>query len=265
MKRSQYPLPPAPSERIISSIKLDIISSENLYDVPESLDMVTVRDLDEKRTFTFQIDHSEENVPSYVETFASNVSPNTSARVTNFSDGKVHNLVLCNVKRRRRLDSIASLEDRVEEAAYLRDIGNACFRAADYERALRRYEESLRCVDYCHVLFHDSSALPSADLATLLSLLNTAACHLKLKNYQETINFCNRALELDQDNAKAYFRRGCAYIHLRYLSKARCDLNRAEKLDSNVTKRVQKKLRLITEMEREDKAKFKKAFAGVFG
>ena len=168
-----------------SSIKVEILTAgEKSYNVPEALDLVTVRDLDRKRTFEFRIDNPEESIPPYVEYFARHVSQNTIANVTD-SEGNIYRLLLEDVKRRPCLDAMTRLEDRIVEAKYRRELGNTCFRASLYEVALRRYEESLRCTDYCHVLFHDSSDLPSADRETLFSFLNAAACHLKLKNYEE--------------------------------------------------------------------------------
>lgn len=38
--------------------------------------------------------------------------------------------------------------------------------------------------------------------------LNVAACHLKLGQHYETVRACEKALEIDHDNVKAYFRRG---------------------------------------------------------
>ena len=274
---NQYKLPkPECGASLPSSItKMEIVTSgEKSYDVPEPLDVVTVSDLNEKRTYEFTIDDDREQkisgsgiwkpVPLCIRHFARHVSKNTEANVVD-SEGKKYSLRLDNVKRRPRLDEMTRLEDRIEEANYRREIGNGSFRAALYEVALRRYEESLRCVDYCHVLFHDSSALPSADREALLSLLNAAACHLKLKNYEDTIEFCNRALDLDRDNAKAHYRRGSAYFHSGQMDKAQKDLNRALELDPSVEKPVRKKLKSISKLERQRKAKMRKAFAGAFG
>ena len=266
MKQYKLPEPECGSSLPSSITKMEIVrSGEKSYDVPEPLDVVTVSDLDEKRTYEFTIDDDrEEKVPLCIRHFARHVSKNTEANVVD-SEGKKYSLRMDNVKRRPCLDEMTRLEDRIEEANYRREIGNGCFRAALYEVALRRYEESLRYVDYCHVLFHDSSALPSADREALLSLLNAAACHLKLKNYEDTIEFCNRALDLDRENAKAHYRRGSAYFHSGQMDKAQKDLNRALELDPSVEKPVRKKLKSISKLERQRKAKMRKAFAGAFG
>ena len=264
MQKHHYKLPEAELSAS-SSIKVEILTAgENSYNVPEALDLVTVRDLDRKRTFEFRIDNPEESIPPCVEYFARHVSQNTIANVTD-SEGNIYRLLLDDVKRRPCLDAMTRLEDRIVEAKYRRELGNTCFRASLYEVALRRYEESLRCTDYCHVLFHDSSDLPSADRETLFSFLNAAACHLKLKNYEDTVKFCNRALDLDRDNAKAYYRRGSAYIYLGYSDKAQQDLNRAVKLDSSLEKQVRKRSKSILKIEQTHKAKMRKIFSGAFG
>ena len=43
--------------------------------------------------------------------------------------------------------------------------------------------------------------------------LNIAMCFLKLKNNHKVINNCTDALELDNDNVKALFRRATAYYN----------------------------------------------------
>eukprot|EP00913_Durusdinium_trenchii_P021822 g20504.t1 len=53
------------------------------------------------------------------------------------------------------------------------------------------------------------------------------ACYLKLGEHQKCVDACNQALQLGQ-NAKAYFRRGQAYLELRNFGAAKADLLRAE-------------------------------------
>ena len=49
----------------------------------------------------------------------------------------------------------------------------------------------------------------------LIGQLNMAACHLKLREHYRTVGCCEKALELDKDNIKAYFRRG-QVCHFKY-------------------------------------------------
>ena len=42
---------------------------------------------------------------------------------------------------------------------------------------------------------------------------NLAFCYLKNKDYQNSIHFATKVLEMDPKNTKGYYRRGLAYLH----------------------------------------------------
>ncbi|CAF5019315.1 unnamed protein product, partial [Rotaria sp. Silwood1] len=60
---------------------------------------------------------------------------------------------------------------------------------------------AIRCYTYCIEL--------KPDVASLYS--NRAACYLKVFEPQKTIDDCDKALEIDPDNARALYRKACAY------------------------------------------------------
>ncbi len=265
----KYTLPPPEKIRTFTSpsykkIKIEIITADkDSFNVPDALDQITVMDLESRHEFSFKLDHMS-SVPEYVIMFAMKTSPNTSAFVTTCENGKRHRLQFSKLIRRPLVHSLKTLRDRVDEAEYRREMGNVSFKASQYERALRRYKEVLRYVNYCDVLFHNSSAIPSAHRITQLAFLNSSACYLKLKEYDKVIVCCDHALQYDQNNEKAYFRRGCAYKELGQLEKAQIDLNHAMELNPDIKSRVMKLLRSIQLLERRRKARIRKKFAGVF-
>ena len=71
-----------------------------------------------------------------------------------------------------------------------------------------------------------------ADREGFIESSERCGSHLKLKNYEDTIEFCNRALDIDRDNAKAHYRRGSAYFHSGQMDKAQKDLNRYLELNA---------------------------------
>ena len=57
--------------------------------------------------------------------------------------------------------------------------------------------------------------------------LNLAQCFLKLENWDKAFFYCNLALSIDSTNAKALFRRACAYDGTKQWEKALADLQLA--------------------------------------
>ena len=73
--------------------------------------------------------------------------------------------------------------------------------------------------------------------------LNLAACCLKTQKWDRVVKECGEVLKLDPNNAKAYYRRGCAHMEGDIdLSKA--DLEKAAELDPG-NKGVKKELKRL--------------------
>lgn len=71
--------------------------------------------------------------------------------------------------------------------------GNEAVKSKDFEEALQYYSKSIE---------YNPKLAPS--------YCNRALVYLKLKNYDECIKDCNRAIGLDSNYIKAYHRRGKA-------------------------------------------------------
>ncbi len=73
--------------------------------------------------------------------------------------------------------------------------------------------------------------------------LNLGLCYNKLEKYHHAIKFCSQALDKDEDNEKALYRRGFAYLNVGELSRAKKDLVKASEMtdgsDSNINKALQ--------------------------
>ena len=94
-----------------------------------------------------------------------------------------------------------------------KDVGNALFKAGDYEQALTLYSSAL------------SGAKQVSNTVMAVTLLcNKAAVLLKMENYQRCIEECNEALQLQPDAVKALYRRAQAYKATKDLASAYKDL-----------------------------------------
>jgi len=60
--------------------------------------------------------------------------------------------------------------------------------------------------------------------------LNLGLSYLKTKDYNLAIKYCTQALEKDDSNDKALYRRGMAYLNKGDIERAKSDLSRAHDL-----------------------------------
>ncbi|XP_059201878.1 peptidyl-prolyl cis-trans isomerase D [Centropristis striata] len=144
----------------------------------------------------------------------------------------------------------------------VKNIGNSLFKNQDWKAAVNKYGKALRYLEVSGELLEEEAQLKLEPIA-LSCFLNTAACNLKMQLWQEALDSCNEALELDQANTKALFRRAQAWQGLKENSKAMIDLKKAQgiapedKAIGNEMKRVQLKIQ-------EEKEKEKKIYAKMF-
>ncbi|XP_018406730.1 PREDICTED: RNA polymerase II-associated protein 3 [Cyphomyrmex costatus] len=94
-----------------------------------------------------------------------------------------------------------------------REKGNEAFRAADYEEALRHYNDSI-------------------DIDSNLNAYNNRAMtFIKLQRYEDALNDCNTVLTMDYRNIKALLRRALSLEHLEKPHEALVDYEAVLKLE----------------------------------
>uniref|UniRef100_A0A673LLG5 peptidylprolyl isomerase n=1 Tax=Sinocyclocheilus rhinocerous TaxID=307959 RepID=A0A673LLG5_9TELE len=106
----------------------------------------------------------------------------------------------------------------------VKNIGNNFFKAQNWQSAIKKYSKALRYLEICGNTLDDDSAQKKLEPTALSCILNTALhsqhSRLKLKLWQEAIESCDEALELNQTNTKALFRRAQAWQGLKEFNKA---------------------------------------------
>lgn len=68
---------------------------------------------------------------------------------------------------------------------------------------MKEYKRILKILDGVH-----GDDTQKANPVLLVGHLNMAACYLKFGEHYEAAKSCDKALQIDKDNVKAYFRRG---------------------------------------------------------
>jgi len=147
-------------------------------------------------------------------------------------------------------------EEKVEAALLKKEQGNRFHKEGKYMRALEKYSTALTYFAFSPLEDQKS------DHIKLQLHLNIAQSSLMIKRAQDSIFHCNKAMEIDQNNAKALFRRGKAYFLLNELESALDDFTRVK--DISNTPEVQREIAAIKKKKTAFKNKEKKMYKKMF-
>ena len=111
-----------------------------------------------------------------------------------------------------------SIRERLEEAALLKEKGNAHYKGGDIRRAVAKYERALLFLEsLLTARYTDAWETAGVDEAECIALrnvckLNYAATKLKLGDYSVVVRECTDVLNDDPNNVKARYRRAQALL-----------------------------------------------------
>jgi FK506-binding protein 4/5 len=154
-----------------------------------------------------------------------------------------------------------SFEEKLQYMRHRKEQGTALFKRNRVEEARLRYDAGLKIVRYDG----DLSAEQKKDLNELKVAVtnNLAACHAKLKNFDEVLRLSNEALQIDANNVKALFRRAQVRGSRGEDEEARADLEKALQFDSNNAE-IQRALREVKQRLAAERERARRLFAGMF-
>lgn len=154
----------------------------------------------------------------------------------------------------------------------IRNAGNHFFTQEKYYEARRKYRKANRYYnllrkrydwqELSHVECSDED-LKKLDQFSAVNNVNMAAVELKLKNYANAKYCCSKALRLDNNCSKAYFRRGQAQIALKNYEDAINDLKKAHELipdNKYILNELNRGKQLLAEYNRNQMKKLKNLF-----
>lgn len=148
----------------------------------------------------------------------------------------------------------------ITKALTLKEEGNAHFKLGELDRAGRSYRRGASTLK----ALNENNTGDEQVKALLLSLqTNLSLVCLKQGKAAMSRDVASKALEIDEKNIKALFRRAVAHRSLGYLDKANKDLRKALKLDPN-NREVKRELVSIKKQMEAEKAKEKAAMSGFF-
>ena len=164
----------------------------------------------------------------------------------------------CDKQAEQEVVGMGTLQ-RLKHMQLFREQGNFLFRKKKYEEALGLYEKSLIYFEYCFDGTDDECQ--QADDLRLKCLLNSAACFLHLKMFSRCVDYCSEALEIDDQNAKAWFRRAQAHRLKGNFCMAEKDLSKVIEVNGGIECRgIRQEMQLLRE-KKEVYEKASKEFA----
>ncbi|KAM9410349.1 peptidyl-prolyl cis-trans isomerase FKBP5 [Pholidichthys leucotaenia] len=102
------------------------------------------------------------------------------------------------------------LKDKLDLAPALKSKGNQYFKAGHYYQAVIQYQRIISLLEMEYSAGVEQQKRIQDNVLT--SHLNLALCFLRLKEFSQVVDNCNKAIELDENNEKALYRRGEARL-----------------------------------------------------
>ncbi|XP_051155654.1 peptidyl-prolyl cis-trans isomerase FKBP4-like [Leptopilina boulardi] len=150
---------------------------------------------------------------------------------------------------------------KIEQAKILKEKGTNYFKQNKFNIAIEMYRKINNYISY-DKLFSDDSKI-ERDSILLATYLNLALCYLKIEQYNEAKEYCNKALEIDPSNEKALFRRGQAHLALASPEIAIKDFEQVVKIEPNNTAAV-KQITACNNLKKKQLAAEKKLYSNIF-
>ena len=94
--------------------------------------------------------------------------------------------------------------------------------------------------------------------------LNLGLAYLKTQDYPLSVKYCTQALEKDQENDKALYRRGMSYLGQGKVKQAKADLTKAYEITGGKDQNVIKALQQLKEKIAQDKEREKELVKNIF-
>lgn len=152
-------------------------------------------------------------------------------------------------------------EQKLEQSVIFKEQGTTFFKQGKYDLAANKYK---KIIDF---LEHEISLKDDKE-ETRVSLLqagrlNLAMCMIKMSDWLEARNLCDKVIEENPTNAKALFRRGEAFIALNEHEHAKRDFLKCLEFDPE-NKAAKNKVTVCSHQLKMIKEKEKKTFANMF-
>jgi len=152
-------------------------------------------------------------------------------------------------------------EEKLEQSLLFKDKGTEFFNQNKYDMASKKYNKIIEFLEH-EISLKDEKEVQRSSLLQA-GRLNLAMCKIKVNDWMEARNLCDKVVEENPENVKGYFRRGEALIALNEHDLAVRDFEKVLELDAD-NKAAKNKVAMCVRKIKANKQKEKKTFANMF-
>lgn len=152
-------------------------------------------------------------------------------------------------------------KEKLEQAAIVKEKGTLYFKEGKYLQAVIQYGKIVSWLEMEYGLSEGESK--ASESLLLAAFLNLAMCYLKLREYTKVIEYCNKALALDQSNEKGLYRRGEARLLMNEFELAKCDFQRVLEVNPH-NKAAKSQITMCQKKTKEHNDRDRKIYANMF-
>jgi FK506-binding protein 4/5 len=152
-------------------------------------------------------------------------------------------------------------EQKLEQAAIFKEAGTTFFKQGKFDLAANKYNKIIEFLEHEISLKGDKETERKALLQA--GRLNLSMCKIKVGDWIEARNLCDKVIDENPALAKAYFRRGEALVALNEHELAMRDFVKVLELDPE-NKAAKNKVAICMHQVKLIKEKEKKTFANMF-
>lgn len=151
--------------------------------------------------------------------------------------------------------------EKIEQAKTCKERGTQFLKAEKYKLAVKQYKKVIHLLEYDAGLDDEKKAESQSVL--LAGHLNLSMVYLKLKDYSSVLEHATKAVGMDPNSVKAYFRRGQAHLSMGDPTLAQKDFQSCLNLEQN-NKAAKQQLMICAQKIKADKLREKQIYGGMF-
>ncbi|KAG5830679.1 peptidyl-prolyl cis-trans isomerase FKBP4 [Anguilla anguilla] len=151
--------------------------------------------------------------------------------------------------------------EKLEQSAIVKEKGTQYFKDGKFKQASVQYKRIVSWLEHESGLQEEDEQ--KARALRLAAHLNLAMCYLKMQEQSLALENCDKALELDDSNEKALFRRGEALFAMKEFERARADFQKVVQLYP-ANKAAKAQVAVCQRQIKEQHEKDKRLYANMF-
>lgn len=151
--------------------------------------------------------------------------------------------------------------EKIEQAKTCKERGTQFLKAEKYKLAVKQYKKIIHLLEYDAGLDDEKKAESQSVL--LAGHLNLSMVYLKLKDYSSVLEHATKAVGMDPNSVKAFFRRGQAHLSMGDPTLAQKDFQSCLNLEQN-NKAAKQQLMICAQKIKADKLREKQIYGGMF-